>query len=53
MKGTPSFGKRNKKLIYAVDVVVKTHTMHVKSTAQHVDLEDQVRSELTTGKIKS
>ncbi len=42
-----------KKRIYAVGVVVKTPTMHVKSTVQHADSEDQVRSELTAGRIKS
>ena len=42
-----------KKLIYAVGVVEKTLTMRVKSTALPVDLEDLLRSELTTGRTRN
>jgi len=42
-----------KKPILDAGVVVKTHTTHVKNTAQHVDSDDLLRSELTTGRIRS
>ena len=42
-----------KKPILDAGVVVKTHTTHVKSTAQPVGLEDLLRSELTVGRIRN
>jgi len=42
-----------KRPISVAGVVEKTHTMHVKSTAQPVGSEDLQRSELTTGRIKN
>lgn len=42
-----------KKLIYAVGVVVKTHTTHVKSTALPVDSEDLARSDHTAGRTRN
>ena len=42
-----------KKHIFAVGVVEKTHTTHVKSTALPVALGDQVRSEHTAGRTKN
>ena len=42
-----------KKPISGAGVVEKTHTTHVKSTVQLVDLEDLLRSELTTGRTRN
>jgi hypothetical protein len=42
-----------KKPISGAGVVVKTHTTHVKSTAQLVGLEDLLRSELTVGRTRN
>jgi len=42
-----------KKPISGAGVVEKTHTTHVKSTAQPVGLEDPARSELTAGRTRN
>jgi hypothetical protein len=41
-----------KKPTSGVEDVAKTLTMQEKGTAQHVDLEDQRGSEVTTGRIR-
>jgi len=41
-----------KKPISDAGAVVKTHTTHVKNTAQHVDSVNPRGSEVTTGRTK-